>query len=85
MSSDEPAIRAVPTAKQKLDEGVIALLERTLAEAREGKFESIMIVLFTASGATCTRFTGGVEPLRRVGALEALKWDALEVWKSDPP
>lgn len=76
-------IRPIPTAKQKLDEGIIEMLERTLAEAKEGKFESIMIVLMCSNGSNCTRFTGGVEPLRRVGALEALKWDALEVWKSD--
>jgi hypothetical protein len=74
-------VRAVPTAKQKLDEGVIEMLERTIAEARDGKFESIMMVLMRADGASCTRFTGGVEPLRRVGALECLKWDALEVWQ----
>lgn len=76
-------LKSIPTAKQKLDNDVIEMLERTLAEAREGKFESIMIVLMCADGRNCSRFTGGVEVTRRVGALELLKWDALQVSESE--
>jgi hypothetical protein len=73
------SVRPLPTPQQRLDNEVIAHLERTLEEAREGKFESVMIVMLRADGEVGTRFSKGVDVLRRIGALETLKFDALSV------
>jgi hypothetical protein len=70
-------LRTIPTQKQQLDADVISLLERTLADAREGKFESVAICLIPADGSACTRFSHGVDVARRIGALELLKWDLM--------
>lgn len=70
-------IRALPTAKP-VNSDAVEKLEDLLAQVRSGAVESFVAAGFRPNGRWFTTYSGQIETLGKIGALEAIKLDLLK-------
>ncbi len=70
-------LKALPTFDREVKESVVNILEEVLASAKNGDFDEVMVVVFRDRGNDNYYISKGVDPIRKVGALEMLKQRVL--------
>lgn len=68
---------AVPTAVAEAQETTVRILEEALAEAKRGEMVEIVMVGFMSDGNYVVRTSPGSTHLKRIGALEQVKFDLM--------
>lgn len=71
-------INLIPTALATRNTETISLLKDMLEEAESGKLVEICAVVFLSNGNQGTRISPLVDTLRKIGAIEQLKYDIME-------
>ncbi len=69
-------IRSLPVAKP-VNSDVIEKLEALMVQARSGDIESFIAAAFRPNRRWFTTFSGQINTLEKIGALEAMKLDLL--------
>jgi hypothetical protein len=74
-------ITVLPTPEARFNEEVVSKLEHMLDMARSGEIESFIAAGFKQNGNWVMVFSGQHDTLKKIGALEAMKADLLEMMK----
>ena len=69
-------IRSLPVAKP-VNSDVVEKIEAMLAQARDGEVESFIAAVFRPNHRWHTTFSGQINTVEKIGALEAMKLDLL--------